>query len=360
MGRRQRQASQRVARPRVRKSFYRRRYFPTRCIALILFIIIVIPACFYMFGVSRWKTLRLSYCGDGHFFAFIGLKLERTLRQNHIRLQLSDTRPDIIIGSTGDTCQQYQDVPRITVLGENIQADRLEYLEELSKISTVVLHCVKTNATLSNFHYYPFWVTSFGERRVHTPLDLLKSKHLVKQAIQQKTKFCAFMYSHASPARDRLFKVLNSYRNVDILGPFPDMGQAHDRFVYNDSLTFYDLAVEHYKPYKFVIAGENSFGSGYITEKIVNSMLASAIPIYVGAPDIVDTFNPLSFVNANNMTDENLLDLIRLLNTNDKVYTQMLLQPWFVGNRLPGWFDDKNISSLLAPVIQAVRASMPG
>lgn len=158
------------------------------------------------------------------------------------------------------------------------------------------------------------------------------------------------MYSHASPARDKLYRILSKYKEVDILGPYPHTGQEHDRFVYNENVTFYDLAVEHYQMYKFVISGENSAAPGYITEKIINAMLAKSIPIYVGAPDVSDTFNPRSFVNANDMDEAELLRLIVLLDTNDSEYFKMAMEPWFIGNSLPDWFEAKNSSRLLSPV----------
>ena len=34
--------------------------------------------------------------------------------------------------------------------------------------------------------------------------------------------------------------------------------------------------------YRFVVAFENDAADGYMTEKIVNAMLAGAIPIYAG------------------------------------------------------------------------------
>lgn len=317
-------------------------------------LICLLPILYLYSVVHHHRIVRLRYCGDGHYFQFIVVKLRDTFQKFSVTLQISDTRPDIILGSTGDMCSEYHGVPRITVLGENILEGKHSYLQDLGRISTVVLHCVKTSKSLQNFIYYPFWVASFGERKVHKPQHLLKSKYSISHFLSQKRKFCAFMYSHASPGRDRLLSVLQSYKRVDILGPYPDTGQNHDRNVYNETMTFYDLAVDHYLPYKFVIAGENSFNPGYITEKIINAMLAYSIPIYLGAPDVSEVFNPKSFVNANAMSEEDLLRLIHTLDTNDEAYHRVMMEPWFFGNKLPNWFDKNNLSSLISPIIQSV------
>lgn len=303
------------------------------------------------------SVVRVKYCGDGHFFEYIVSKLRQILKYEAVDLETTIDTPDLILGSTGDLCLNQVGIPRVTVLGENIGMDRLSYLENLMNLSTIVLHCVKLDAPLQNLVYYPFWVTHFGERREKVPRDLIKSRALVKGALAKKTKFCAFMYSHPSERRDKVYRLLNSYKEVDSLGPYPPSDKQHDRFVYNDNQTFYDLAVRHYEEYKFVIAGENSEGKGYITEKIVSPMLAYSIPIYIGAPDIAVSFNPESFVNANDLDEYSLLSIIKHLDGDDFAYAKMLEKPWFKGNRLPSWFELSNLSSILQPLTTALLSA---
>ena len=61
-----------------------------------------------------------------------------------------------------------------------------------------------------------------------------------------------------------------------------------------------DKLVETYKKYRFVIAMENCVQPGYITEKILNAFGAGSIPIYHGAPEISELFNPKAFINLSN------------------------------------------------------------
>ncbi len=58
-----------------------------------------------------------------------------------------------------------------------------------------------------------------------------------------------------------------------------------------------------FSKYKFVIAFENEQIKGYISEKFINPLLAGAIPVYLGAEDINEHFNPESFVNVKNYPD---------------------------------------------------------
>ena len=63
--------------------------------------------------------------------------------------------------------------------------------------------------------------------------------------------------------------------------------------------------VEAYTQYKFVIAMENYQKPGYVTEKILNAFYSGAIPIYWGAPDIDEYFNPKAFINVSDFKNIN-------------------------------------------------------
>jgi glycosyl transferase family 10 (putative fucosyltransferase) len=55
--------------------------------------------------------------------------------------------------------------------------------------------------------------------------------------------------------------------------------------------------------YKFVVAFENEQMKGYISEKFINPLLAGSIPVYLGAEDICEHFNPDSFINVANYSN---------------------------------------------------------
>lgn len=50
--------------------------------------------------------------------------------------------------------------------------------------------------------------------------------------------------------------------------------------------------------YKFTIAFENTAYPGYVTEKIIDAMVAASVPLYLGAPDIVEQVPTEAFVNV--------------------------------------------------------------
>lgn len=108
-----------------------------------------------------------------------------------------------------------------------------------------------------------------------------------------------------------------------------DERAAIDRFVYTP-----DVTAQKYAPFKFDIAGENGRRPGYVTEKIAYAMLAHAIPIYLGAPDISEHFKPGSFIDAGAMSPEAVLEEVRRLDADDEAYRAMLMRPWLRGDAL--------------------------
>lgn len=206
----------------------------------------------------------------------------------------------------------------------------------------------------SKFLYLPFFALHFVERIANQVTDLTKRPTTPAEldAIRkQKTKFCAFMYYHNVAHRNALFHTVSK-----LVAPVEALGRSchpnghavkTDRHQYEPGrVTFYDTAVKKYQEFKFVICCENELAlPGYITEKIINAYLANCIPIYRGASDVSFIFNPKSFINGNDLTDEQLATEIHRIYNNNELYVEMLKQPIFVSHNtsnvcsLPKWFD---------------------
>ena len=54
--------------------------------------------------------------------------------------------------------------------------------------------------------------------------------------------------------------------------------------------------------YKFTIAYENTAYPGYVTEKVIDAMVAGSVPVYMGAPDIVDHMPAEAFIDAQTLS----------------------------------------------------------
>ena len=105
--------------------------------------------------------------------------------------------------------------------------------------------------------------------------------------------FCSFVASNPrGPERNAFFRRLNAKRKVDSAGRhFNSTGER--------------LADKHafLLRYRMNLAFENTRSPGYVTEKLVEPLLAGCIPIYWGAPDVARDFNPACMINVADFPD---------------------------------------------------------
>lgn len=183
--------------------------------------------------------------------------------------------------------------------------------------------------------YIPAYSISFAEYNI-SPYELIKPK-----VLKEKTKFCAFVYSNCNKKfkgvtdREDFFDLLQkmSGNRVDSWGKCKNNNQIDD-----NSSSHHDNH-KLFSDYKFVIAFENEHIDGYITEKIINPMLAGSIPIYLGCKDVDKHFNRDSFINVRDFdTWENCIQYILYLDSNEKEYEKMFKNTWLKDNVLTSHF----------------------
>jgi hypothetical protein len=77
---------------------------------------------------------------------------------------------------------------------------------------------------------------------------------------------------------------------------------SYGRFLRNRRLPTPDIGhqtkLETIGDYHFCLAFENSVAPDYVTEKIYDCLLAGVVPVYLGAPNVVDFVPPGSFISA--------------------------------------------------------------
>lgn len=183
----------------------------------------------------------------------------------------------------------------------------------------------------NNRHYrLPNWVL-YGDPGLLTRKDLNP-----QQILKGKVGFCNMVVSNPhSEKRIRFFHKLSEYKKVDSGG----------RVLNNVGGPIANKR-EFIRKYKFSIAFENSSAKGYTTEKLFEPMLENSIPIYWGNPEVHRDFNTRSFINYHDFKNENeVIDRIIELDTNDALYLETLAQPWYKNNVMPDYLKEENILS---------------
>lgn len=146
--------------------------------------------------------------------------------------------------------------------------------------------------------YLPFAALSFTERAM--PVDLLDTPPAVGKP--RDRKFCAYLFSACEGKerllRERFFDLLSEHHSVTPLGKCCGMsainsdGSSHcstqrasdggTSLSGRHAASYLDDAVRTFRSYRFVVVFENERVDGYVTEKLVNALMAGAVPIYLG------------------------------------------------------------------------------
>ena len=140
-----------------------------------------------------------------------------------------------------------------------------------------------------------------------------------------KKKFCAAVISnHGNSSLFRLEFInhLNKYKHVDMGGDY-----------LNDVGGKVKNKIKFLSSYKFSISMENSDGDGYISEKIIDSLIAGTIPIYYGDYLIDEYINPKVYILIKGEKDiPSKIEYIKEIDNNDKLYNSILQEQIFIND----------------------------
>lgn len=201
----------------------------------------------------------------------------------------------------------------------------------------------------------------FSDRYMRLPLyvtydsfkKLKETKYIDEERLLNR-KFCSIVVSNhkaADPTRERFFRLLSEYKNVDSGGKSWNNvgGPVKDKYKFISE-------------YKFNIAFENSSVLGYTTEKIMEPMTVNSIPIYWGNPLIDKDFNSNSFLNAHNYKSlEALVNHVVELDSCDEQYLNMLKKPWIIDEQYLNWktFLLNFLSNIIEKPLQNAKYLIP-
>lgn len=153
----------------------------------------------------------------------------------------------------------------------------------------------------------------------------------------EKTKFCNFIYNNPRPVREEFFERLCCYKHVDSPGArknnmapigghrTPRASRWSPNWIAEKQLAL--------QPYRFTIAFENSSYPGYVTEKMIQPLMADSIPIYWGNPLIARDFNPRCFINAHDFRSlDEVVAKVAEIDSDPEAYAAMQAAPFYEEN----------------------------
>lgn len=256
------------------------------------------------------KTLK--YCVK-HWWNNNKTNFITNILDKHYILEYDDKTPDIII------CSIFR-----------LKAKEYEYLESMSALKIIYIgeSHTRVNSTLfnisnsitisfdptsnTNIQYigqYPNTFTlnfdKFFNERIF--LDNLFDRNFCINIISSPT------YGIKQSDRIHICDVIDTYKKQDYGGRWRNTVTVPAGL---------ENTPEIIKNYKFNYCAENTSNKYYITEKIVNAFLGNSIPIYWGGEANL-IFNEGSFINLNNKSDEEIVEIIKEIDTDKNKYKQM-------------------------------------
>jgi len=250
-----------------------------------------------------------------------------TLDHCGIRYKLSRFWPEVLIYSVfGDRHKKYN-CRKIFYTGENVKPD--------FKACDYAISFDPTNDSRNlrlPVYIYHAWYQSRGlglPEGTESMLDILLNRIKTSSFPEPRERFCSFIFGNGKPQkRNDFFHALSEYKKVDSAG----------RWMNNTGYKV-DNKIRFLHQYKFNIAFENESALGYTTEKILDPLLAGAIPIYWGNPDVTSDFSPHSFINAMDFpSTEDLIETIITIDNDDELFRSYQHAACFINNEpTPFW-----------------------
>ncbi len=276
--------------------------------------------------LSKIKKLNFKIDRNYHITIYIGNSIKEYYKplinivlnkfKNYKIVDNINESLDIVIFTDFDNLNLNKSSINIFINGENEVIRPCNSYTDIAILSSKIM---KYNYNI----YLPQLFTSLWERRTNYKNVLNNSRE----------KFCAYMYSYDLEYRVELYNFISQYKKVDALGKSCNNIIEDDRFLYNDNLTYNDTAIQKYSKYKFVLALENGIADGYITEKLINPIIAGSIPIYAGSKDTFEIINKKRVIYVYDFENyDKLLEYIKIVDNNNDLYNYIVSEPIFIGN----------------------------
>lgn len=173
---------------------------------------------------------------------------------------------------------------------------------------------------------------------------------------QTRPFMLAYCASNPKPMRDHLFRLIQKHEptahGIGRCCGTPGY-QVGEHATWRENW-------QHYRKYRFTIAMENLAAPNYVTEKLLNAILAGSIPIYYGDPEWVKrVFNEKAIIFVQDFPSlEACAQYVLAVDRNPSWLAQYQNQPVFVKDW--SWFteDESEINDDYKKMIAILRANI--
>jgi hypothetical protein len=253
-----------------------------------------------------------SFDPNNNFFIYIIRELFENVQVVH-----PEDADVIFFSSFGNENGMYKDCKKVFYTGENQRPNfnKCDY-----SLTFDYDRYDGRNFRLPLWYLYIDW---FNVKTYDNPDWLIPEDYLYFEnefTKKEKSKFCSIVFGSPVESRLNAIESISRYKPLDIFGKANKSHDLPDGEKYKLNLI---------SNYKFSLCYENSVYPGYHTEKLLHGKVAGNIPIYYGNSTVRYDFNKKCFINANDISLDELLEKIKEIDNNDMLYKDILCQPLF-------------------------------
>ena len=256
------------------------------------------------------KTLRIFYTD---FWPEFGIEdIYTPILKKHFNIIIDDKNPDIVFHSVFNRMEgikKYKNSLKIMVIAENYRPDY-----SITDFSISFDPHTNTNYRLPLWQVFNIMDNNFSQRTIHNNFE----------------RFCSFTVSNPSNfLRNGMFTLLSNYKKV----------HSYGRYMNNDLSLSKDNQGKYWRPikekffidhsHKFALVYENNSYPYYCTEKIMDAFIGGSLPIYWGDPMVKKDWNVDALINANRLSNNEIVEKVKELDMDDHKYMEIYNQPMF-------------------------------
>lgn len=199
------------------------------------------------------------------------------------------------------------------------------------------------------------WGLYYESKLVDHPYNWLLTSRNSNEVLKSKKHFCGVVQNSSIPDRVELYNKLSAYKFVRASGGWITNVQPEEATIQHPTIDGegYRSKVNFLSDCKFSLQVQSSNLEYFTHEKMIHAFAANTIPIFYGNSKILeDGFNPASFINCHEFSSfDDVLERVKEIDNNDKLYKGIIEQPYFVHNKLPCYFEPEYLLSFFEKII---------
>ena len=212
---------------------------------------------------------------------------------------------------------------------------------------------------------FDVWTLFDESRLTDSPFNWLTTTRDYEKIKLRNNRSCSITQASHNDFREQVFNKLCEYKTVTSSGPWKqniNPSESLNRHQWLDSkysgrmdgLTYREK-IKFFEKYKFNISIHYTNTPYILQEKIFHAYFSGAIPIFYGNEFINEEgFNPKSFINLHDFNNlDEFLDLIKRIDTDEKLYESYIKEPIYVDNKLPEYMDFDYTLLFLEKIIES-------